>query len=162
WSGPPAVARRATGRAAGPSPRGAIPPGSNMDTHFTIFKKGLTLIAVPLLVQVVFIAVLARAHSDHDRAQERAVHTKDVIVKVEALRRSSVEGFAGVRGLVYSAAPAGPGPYADALRRVPAQVEELRALVADNPRQGPRIAALAGRSDAFLRWADDEGRLADS
>ena len=29
-----------------------------MKTRFTIFKKGLTLIAVPLLVQAVFIAVL--------------------------------------------------------------------------------------------------------
>ncbi len=132
-----------------------------MPTHFTIFKKGLTLIAVPLLVQVIFIAVLALAHADHDLAQQHAVHTKEVIVKVEGLHRSLVEGFAGVRGLVDSAAP-GPGRYEAALRRVPAQVDELRALVADNPRQGPRVDELAGRADAFLRWAADEGRLVAS
>ena len=80
-----------------------------MRTQFTIFKKGLTLIAVPLLVQAVFIAVLVKAQADHDRAQDWAVHTKEVIAKVEELHRSLVEGYAGVRGLVFSGDPAGAG-----------------------------------------------------
>ena len=130
-----------------------------MSTQFTIFKKGLTLIAVPLLVQAVFIAVLVKAQADHDRAQEWAVHTKDVIAKVEELHRSLVEAYAGVRGLVFSVAPANPGRYEAALRRVPAQLGDLRGLVADNERQGPRISDLAGRVDAFLGWVADEDRL---
>src|SRR6185312_11027725 len=132
-----------------------------MHTPFTIFKKGLTLIAVPLLVQVVFIAVLARAHSDHDRAQGLAVHTKEVIVKVEELHRSFVEGYAGTRGLILSA-PTEAGRSESALRWVPARVRELQGLVADNPRQAPRIGEIAGRSDAFLHWANDVDRLVRS
>ena len=130
-----------------------------MSTQFTIFKKGLTLIAVPLLVQAVFIAVLVKAQADHDRAQEWAVHTKDVIAKVEELHRSLVEAYAGVRGLIFSVAPANPGRYEAALRGVPAQLGDLRGLVADNERQGPRISDLAGRVDAFLGWVADEDRL---
>ena len=129
-----------------------------MYKQLTIFKKGLALIAVPLLVQAVFIAVLVRAQADHVRAQDLAVHTKDVIVKVEELYRSLVEGYSGIRTLVFSGDRSGAGRYEAALKRVPAQVEELRELVSDNPRQTPRIAALAARSDAFLRWIADEDR----
>ena len=42
---------------------------------------------------------------------------------------------------------------------MPAQLGDLRGLVADNERQGPRIAELAGRVDAFLGWVADEDRL---
>src|SRR5262249_12008371 len=122
----------------GPTPRDAI-PSINMMTQLTIFKKGLTLIAVPLLVQAVFIAVLVRGQAEHDRAQERAVHTKDVIAKVEELHRSLVEGYAGARGLIFDIAPAGTGRHEAALRRLPAQLAELRELVSDNPNHGPRI-----------------------
>ena len=122
---------------------------------FTIFKKGLALIAVPLLVQAVFIAILVKNQADHVRAQDLVVHTKDVIAKVEELHRSLVEGFAGIRTLVFS----GGGRYEAVLKQVPAQVDELRVLVLDNARQRPRIAALDGRSDAFLGWIADEDRL---
>jgi signal transduction histidine kinase len=129
-----------------------------MSTQFTIFKKGLTLIAVPLLVQAVFIAVLVKAQADHDRAQEWAVHTKDVIAKVEELHRSLVEGYAGVRGLIFAVAPVNPGRYEAALRGVPEQLKDLRELVVDNERQTPRIDELAARIDAFLGWVAEEDR----
>ena len=131
-----------------------------MHTQFTIFKKGLTLIAVPLLVQAVFIAVLVKAQADHVRAQDLAVHTKDVIVKVEELLPRPGRGrMRGSARLVFSGDRSAAGRYEAALERVPAQVEELRELVSDNPRQTPRIGELAARSDAFLRWIADEDRL---
>ena len=74
-------------------------PPIPMNTPFTIFKKGLTLIAVPLLVQAVFIAVLVRAQAEQVRAQEWVVHTKDVIAKLEELHRGLIEGYAGTRGV---------------------------------------------------------------
>jgi signal transduction histidine kinase len=133
-----------------------------MHTQLTIFKKGLALIAVPLLVQAVFIAVLVRAQSDRDLAQDWAVHTKDVIARVEELHRSLVEAYAGIRGLVFSVAPAVDGRYEAALQRAPALVDELRVLVADNAQQRSRIGELAGQTDAFLRWVADEDRLVRS
>jgi signal transduction histidine kinase len=126
---------------------------------FTILKKGLTLIAVPLLVQAVFIAVLVKTQADQVRAQVLAVHTKEVIAKVEELHRSLVEGYAATRGLVFSGVPADGGRSEVALQRVPVSIDELRELVSDNARQGPRIPELAARSDAFRRWVADEDRL---
>jgi signal transduction histidine kinase len=130
-----------------------------MRTQLTIFKKCLALIAVPLVVQAVFIAVLVKNQADHVRAQNLVVHTKDVIVKVEELYRGLVEAYAGVRTLIFSGDRAGAGQYEAALKQVPAQIDELRVLVSDNASQVPRIATLAAWSDTFLGWIADEDRL---
>ena len=129
-----------------------------MNTRFTIFKKGLTLIAVPLLVQAVFIAVLVQAQTDQVQAQGQVVHTKEVIVKVEELHRSLLEAYAGTRGLVFSVTTAMAGRFQEALRRAPARVEELRGLTQDNPKQGSRIDELSERVGAFREWATEEDR----
>jgi signal transduction histidine kinase len=133
-----------------------------MYTQLTIFKKGLALIAAPLLVQAVFIAVLVKAQSDRDRAQDWAVHTKEVFAKVEELHRTLIEGYAGARGLIFSDAPTVAPPDQAVWKRLPAQIEALRELVSDNDRQAPRIARITGLSDAFLRWIADEDRLVRS
>ena len=133
-----------------------------MHTQLSIFKKGLALIAAPLLVQGVFIAVLVRAQADRDRAQDWAIHTKEVVAKVEELHRTLIEGYAGVRGLILSAAPAVPPPDRTVLKRIPAQIQGLRELVSDNQRQSPRIARITGLSDAFLGWIADKDRLVRS
>ena len=129
-----------------------------MHTQFTIFKKGLTLIAIPLLVQAVFIAVLMKARVDRDRAQYWAIHTKEVIAKVEETHRSLVESDSQVRSLVLSDKPATSNLYRRVMGEVPRQIEELRLLVLDNQRQEPQIQELAARSKEFLGWiADEEG-----
>ncbi len=130
--------------------------------RFTIFKKGLTLIAVPLLVQAVFIAILVRAQAEHVQAQDRAVHTKEVIVKVEELHRALVEAYAAARSLVYSEAAPGPVRPDAARRAVPALAAELQSLVADNRLQATRAADVAGQSSAFVAWVDEERRLVGS
>ena len=133
-----------------------------MNTRLTIFKKGLTLISVPLLVQAVFIAVLVKAQADHDRAQERAVHTKEVVAKVEGVHRGLVEGYAGIRGLVLTGDPTRTGQDRQALEQTPRQIEELRVLVSDNDRQRRRVEELARRSGAFLGWTAEVERLVRS
>jgi signal transduction histidine kinase len=129
-----------------------------MRTQFTIFKKGLTLIAIPLLVQAVFIVVLMKARVDRERAQYWAIHTKEVIARVEEMHRSLVESDSRVRSLVLSGEPATSDPYRRVMGQVPGQIQELRMLVSDNVGQTPRIQDLTARSKEFLAWiADEEG-----
>jgi signal transduction histidine kinase len=131
-----------------------------MCTQITIFKKGLTLIAIPLLVQAVFIAVLMKARVDRDWAQYWALHTKDVIAKVEETHRGLVESDSQVRSLVLSDMPANSDLYRRVMEQAPRQIEELRMLVSDNARQTPRIEDLTARSREFLDWmAEEEDRI---
>lgn len=127
-----------------------------------IFKKGLVLIAAPLVVQGVFIAVLLRARADRDRAQEWAAHTKEVFARVEELHRSLLEGYAGIRRRMVAANPAVAPPGDAAMGRLAEQVAALGGLVSGNVRQAPRIARIAALSDEISRWIDDEERLIGS
>src|SRR5260370_3011231 len=103
-----------------------------MFSSLTIFKKGLLLIAIPFLAQAVFIGLLVKAQAESEFAQSWAVHTKDVIAKVDLIYRTLLEVDARIRNRVVSGDPPAwqgwrPGP-----DRIKGDVAELRALVASN------------------------------
>ena len=58
-----------------------------MDENLSIFKKGLFLVGIPLLAQLLFLAMLLKIRSDEDEAQHWAMHTKDVMVRAEGAFR---------------------------------------------------------------------------
>ena len=90
-----------------------------MYSSFTIFKKGLLLVAIPLVAQAVFIGVLIQTQAEAAAAQRWAVHTKEVIAKVEETYRRLLEGYAGIRNLIVSGNPAVSRSFAAALERYP-------------------------------------------
>jgi len=130
----------------------------DMQTSFTIFKKGLLLAAIPLVVQAVFVGVLIRIQAEAEAAQRWAVHSKEVIGKVEEAYRKLLEGYAGIRNLIV----AGNTRVSDRLRsglpQVPSSLGDLRALVEDNPAQQARIDQLAVQSDQFLELLASQER----
>ena len=133
-----------------------------MRTQLTIFKKGLTLIAIPLLVQAVFIAILVKARADRDQAQFWAIHTKEVIAKLEETHRGLVESDSRVRSLVLSADPDASRLYRPIREESIGSIGELTQLVSDNLEQQPRIRELTARSEEFRDWVDDEEKLVGS
>jgi signal transduction histidine kinase len=133
-----------------------------MHTQLTILKKGLALISIPLLVQAVFIIVLVKAQADHARVQQLAVHTKEVIAKIEETHRSLIEAYSGARGRILTGDPSTAEPDREALGRIPGQVAGLQGQVVDNDRQRARTRDLATRADAFLGWITEEDRLVRS
>ena len=71
----------------------------------TIFEKGILIVSIPLLAQAVFIGILISSQSEDAAAQRWAVHTKEVIAKIEETYRLLLEGYAGVRNLIDPAEP---------------------------------------------------------
>ena len=51
--------------------------------RITILRKGLLVLALPLVYQALFIGLLLKRQSDLNEAQHWAMHTKDVIEKTE-------------------------------------------------------------------------------
>jgi signal transduction histidine kinase len=133
-----------------------------MNKRFSIVNKGLLLIATPLTIQAIFIGMLLQAQFEGANAQEWAVHTKEVIARVEEIYRQLLEGYAGIRILAVSNNPSIGGPFRAAMQKMPEQIQQLRALISDNESQKPRIDQFASRSQAFQDWLAKEERLLQS
>ena len=133
-----------------------------MNNRFTIIKKGLLLVATPVTIQAIFIGMLVQAQVESASAQAWAVHTKEVIARVEEIYRRLLEGYAGVRILAVSDNPSIGQPFRAAIERMPEQIDELRALVSDNESQQPLITLIASQSQTFRDWLADEERLLQS
>ena len=131
-----------------------------MRTRLTILNKGLLLIAIPLLIQVVFVVLLIQTQRTAASAQEWAVHTKEVMAKIEDIYRRLLEGFAAIRILVVSDDPALSRPFLRAIDVIPNQVADLRMLTSDNISKRPAIDLIAEKASAILAWlAAQEERL---
>jgi len=129
-----------------------------MQSSFTIFKRGLLLAAIPLVAQAVFIGALIQIQAEAEAAQRWAVHSKEVIGKVEETYRKLLEGYAGIRNLIVSGNSGVADRLRSGLREVPRSLGDLRALVADNPAQQARIDQLAVQSDQFLELLASQER----
>jgi signal transduction histidine kinase len=122
----------------------------------SIFKKGLLLIAAPLLFQGIFLGVLLKNERDSAAAERWALHGKQVISQAETAMRTLVEESNRMRGLVLTANPAFAIPPSSAATD---QVAELQRLVRDNPVQEQRAATLGTTAARLLAWFADQERL---
>lgn len=130
-----------------------------MNENLTILKKGLLLIAVPFLFQAVFLGLLLETSADVERAQKWALHTKEVIARVEGTYRKMVEAHSGVRGLMLTDDRTFYEVAERSLRQVPGELAALQGLVADSDRQRAGVGAIAERSAALIEWQEATSAL---
>ncbi|MBL8795584.1 MAG: CHASE3 domain-containing protein [Planctomycetia bacterium] len=130
-----------------------------MAYRLSIFQKGLLLVAIPLLAQLLFLGVLVKTNADQLAAQRLAMHTKDVIVKAETLARLLVQCHAATRGFVLTTDPAFTVEYDRTAAQVRQVIADLLAFVQDNPHQEAAVRAVAERSEAVLRWTAETNRI---
>jgi signal transduction histidine kinase len=116
---------------------------------FTILKKAILIVSIPVLAQAIFIGMLLESMSEGATAQKWAVHTKDVIAKTEESYRLLMGGYAGVRNLMVLEQPIARDPFINDLSRVSGALSELRQLVADNPAQQAKVDNIAARARAI-------------
>lgn len=116
----------------------------------SIFRKGLLLIAAPVLFQVIFLGILLWIERENAEAEGWALHTRVVISQAEAAMRGLVQETNRMRGLVISGNPVfAPDP---GRSKVAASIGELRRLVRDNPPQVVRVDALRADAEALESW----------
>src|SRR5690606_19563635 len=68
----------------GPDPR---MPHSMKPRRVTILRKGLLVLALPLVYQALFIGLLMKRQADHNETQRLAVHTKNVLLQTDEVYR---------------------------------------------------------------------------
>lgn len=127
--------------------------------NLSISRKGLLLVAFPLIFQVAFVSAAALLQRDLAAAVRIATHTKDVIAQVHDVRTTVSDAQAAVRGYAVTQDPAFLGPFHAAQRTLPVELAGLGDLVADNAGQTAAARAVRTRAEAVLDWQGDIERL---
>ena len=130
-----------------------------MNANMTILKKGLILIAVPMFIQVGFLALMMKSRSELDYAQAMAIHTKEVIGKVESIYRRVTEAQGALRGLILMGDLTAYEPFEKALNEIPSGLSELNELVSDNPPQQTKVARMSDQIATLTDRQIDTSRL---
>jgi signal transduction histidine kinase len=130
----------------------------------TLLRRGLLLIAMPLVFQVLVLAILFWNEAASREAELLALHSQRVISQSESAMRRQFEEVSRMRGLILTQNPSFAG-------RRPSVVPELREvcrLVGDDPPQLQRaegllaaVRKLEARGD-FLEQLVRAGRFAEA
>ena len=127
--------------------------------RLTIVKKGLLLIALPVVSQLVLLAFLFKLQSDAAVAEYWALHTKTVLNTAQQSFGSFVLAHSDVRGAVLTGNPVFEQDAKQLMRQASDQLRTLRALVSDNPPQVVRVDGLIADGESFRAWLDDVNSL---
>jgi signal transduction histidine kinase len=130
-----------------------------MGSNLSMFKKGLALIAIPLLFQLLFVGLMFQSQRAEAEAQRWANHTKDVIACAEGTSRSLTDAYSDVRSLGISGDPAFARNYRATSFQVGERLDKLKSLVDDNPEQHARVAKIAAEVETFRGWLGETVRL---
>jgi signal transduction histidine kinase/CHASE3 domain sensor protein len=123
-----------------------------MWTRLTIFQKGLLLVAVPAMIQLGLIWLVYRTQQHQVEAQHWSAHTKEVLGQAQRILTLVVEEQTGVRGFLITNNARFVEPFNRAAHELPAALEKLQSLVADNPPQSAKAKQIAEKAASLSSW----------
>lgn len=120
--------------------------------RITILRKGLFVLALPLVYQALFIALLYKRQADIASAQQWAMHTKDVIEKTDRVFQLLLSSQSELRGYVLT----GDRDFVAEISRNEAalrvDLQALREMIRDNPQQEVRFQRVLKAAEAKLGY----------
>jgi PAS domain S-box-containing protein len=122
-----------------------------------ITHKGLVLIAVPLLILLIFVALVLNLKHHNQEAQAKSLHSKEVIAQTQSILRVLVDAETGMRGYVITADKRFTELYQRSVVELPDELNRLETLVSDNPKQekqARRISAEAAEKMFFIKQTE--------
>jgi signal transduction histidine kinase len=114
----------------------------------TILRKGLLVLALPLVYQALFIGLLLKRQSDLSEAQDWAMHTKDVMETTEYAFRLLLSTQSNLRGYLLTGKESFPDEMDRDERLLDQAFSKLEVLVKDNPAQKTRFARILTDAEA--------------
>jgi signal transduction histidine kinase len=128
---------------------------------FTIARKGVLLIALPVIAQVSFgIALIAIGRRAVD-AHGWELHSQQVLRRAYNVRFALIAAQSSLRGFVLTGNPKFRETCEAAAREVPRDVTALSSFVADNVGQTARVKLMSGAANAFIGFQEMNAALVD-
>ncbi|HEY7330135.1 MAG TPA: ATP-binding protein [Gemmataceae bacterium] len=128
--------------------------------NLSIVKKGLILAAIPLLAQLMFLGLAFRMGQNQLRAQQMAIHSKEVLAETEGFFRKVVEARAAVANLALAGDRSFFSAWEKSRHEAEAQLLALHNLVSDNPLQQTRIDRIIRQTEDSLTRLNSIAQLA--
>jgi signal transduction histidine kinase len=128
----------------------------------TIFRKGLILVAIPLVSQLAILGLVAHMHAENVRAQEWSAHSKEVIAQGRAVLATMLDAETGIRGYALTFERSFMAPYDRSGGELPHRLDHLRQLVADDPDQAAQVERMATRVAEVKHWLENAERLVEA
>src|SRR5205085_10167056 len=116
----------------------------------TILRKGLLVLALPLVYQALFIGLLMKRQFDHNEAQLAAVHTKDVLIQTDLVYRLLLLSQSNLRAYILTENEIFSKQLIDGTARIESELGKMETMVQDNPRQRERLQNVAARAKERL------------
>jgi PAS domain S-box-containing protein len=121
------------------------------------FRSILTrTIVIPCAIMALLIAALLAQLQALLGATELVDHTDAVIAQANSVQRLLIDLETGVRGYLLTGDRVYLEPYNQARGSIDAATADLAQMIADNPEQQQRLAAIEGE---YARWNDEAQRL---
>jgi signal transduction histidine kinase len=128
-----------------------------MFPRLTILQKGLILIAVPLLFQVLFLALLAKMRSDGVRAVDWTIHSKEVLSQAQLSRVQVLRAHGAIQGFILTHDPIFEAALQRAISQSLEDLDTLKGLVVDREDQTQAASKIRYAASNFLAFME-EGR----
>lgn len=118
-----------------------------------LLTKGLLIVAIPSLFEVVLLASLFKTQADAESAERWAAHSAEVMNKAAEVREPMLLESARIRNAVIINDPA-PISRPDMWADLDIKMGELERLVADNPEQTRGALGVREAINSYRAWAD--------
>ena len=132
----------------------SAPEKAKTKSRVTILRKGLMVLALPLLYQAVFIGLLLKRQHDLNDAQFWAMHTKKVIETTDHLFLLLVTQHSNLRAYILTSNPVFEDDLASTQKSLRAAMGDLRALIQDNRGQQGRLDQITQLAQSQLEFED--------
>lgn len=130
-----------------------------MPIRISILTKGLLLVGVPLLFQLVFMGLIAQAQRRERDAARWFVHTQEVIQQTDRVVTHLLDAEMSSLGSVLTDNPAFADSYDDAKQELTEDLDKLRAMVSDDPRQRAAAKLITDNTAQWLEFHGENVRL---
>lgn len=101
----------------------------------TLGQKGLILVGVPLLFELLFVIMLGILLHQAERETERVAHSRAIITKTGTLSNLFIQSGGALASFSVHKSELHSRHYEVAVEQIPIEMAELKELCKDNPRQ---------------------------
>lgn len=126
--------------------------GDSAISRLTLLQKGVILIAIPLVVQLLFILMLVFAQRVGSETARRADHSGTVVGQFYRVLASALEAQNALRGFVLTRDSALDVAFQAASRRTMDEIDRLEALVAVDAADRERVVRIRRHAAELLGW----------